>query len=167
MADFNDINNPYWSGRPPQEEPEQSQPPASDEGGEQEETGAATAELRLLSACFEPHPIHGYTVNKYCRVSGTAEFLARTSHTRCSLRLFSIFQGEQDTQVRQEDLQIDPQKYGSCTIDTESGTFCFTDVPLYIPQGYPDRESFITPIRYTTPLPDKMTLLRHDSRIDL
>ena len=139
--DIDDLGSAPWK-RGREEPPRQGGTEGVAESGGEDAPSPSEPRIQFLSAAFEPHPVHGYGINKYCRIRGQAEFLEPSSCTRCCLTLYSVFEG------REEDLHIKPDKYGTTHIAAGSGDFCFSDVPLYVPGGYPDREVFATPLRY-------------------
>ncbi len=98
-------------------------------------------EIRFVSAQFEPHPMNGYEPNKKCFVTGKAEFLTRTSRTKCTLELFATYSD------REENLCLPEEKYGTAFIE-QDGSFKFKAVPLYIPAGYPSTNGFSEKISY-------------------
>jgi hypothetical protein len=138
-----DINLPGYDPRSKKENPKSGKPNTGvDSMTGVEPVKPPEPEIRFVSARFEPHPVNGYAVNQGCVIDGKAEFLTKTNMTRCTVELFSIFEDEEQNQ------QINPDKYGTAYIDTDTGEFRFDNIPLYIPFGYPERESFKTPIRY-------------------
>ncbi|MFW6221903.1 MAG: peptidoglycan-binding domain-containing protein, partial [Fibrobacterota bacterium] len=142
MADFHDINSP-GEYRAKTDEPQQTnQVATATDEEEPQQQKPAEPEICLLSATFEPDKVHGYSLNKGCRVTGTAEFLKDTSMTKVTLKLYAVYDGTE------EDLQINQAKYGTANINKKDNTFTFPDVPLYNPTGYPDRDGFKTPVTY-------------------
>ena len=140
---WHDINEPAFYLRPTPKGDEQATGKGEDDAtaGSPAQT-ARKPEIRILSAQFEPHPVHGYAMNKPCVVRGKAEFLQETLMTKCSLKLLAVLNDQE------HDLQIHPDKEGTAYIDKTTGEFTFDNVTLYIPPEYPERETFKTPIRY-------------------
>ena len=142
-TNWHNINEPAFYLRPTPKGDEQATGKGEDDStaGSPAQT-ARKPEIRFVSAQFEPHPVHGYAMNKPCVVRGKAEFLQETLMTKCSLKLLAVLNDQE------HDLQIHPDKEGTAYIDKTTGEFTFDNVTLYIPAEYPERETFKTPIRY-------------------
>ena len=140
-TDWHDINEPGFYLRPTPEG--EKQPPGEGDNDSADRSTVQTKpEIRFITAQFEPHPVHGYAINKPCFVTGTAEFLQNTSMTKCSLQLLIIYDNQE------QDLHIHPDREGTAYIDKKTGEFRFENVNLWIIEEYPDRDAFKTPVRY-------------------
>ena len=135
MSELHDINSFFFRKK---------KKPTDDEKPKKRTTGVdespptkkepAPAEVRFVSAKFEPHSVYGYTPNKEAVISGSIEFIRKTKLTKLTLELFAIYNN------KEENLQIKVNKYGTTEIDTNK-KFKFSGVPLYYHNDYPTANS--------------------------
>ena len=83
MSELHDINSFFFRKK---------KKPTDDEKPKKRTTGVdespptkkepAPAEVRFVSAKFEPHSVYGYTPNKEAVISGSIEFIRKTKLTK-------------------------------------------------------------------------------------